>query len=223
MPGIEHLSVILEIIQMKKIIIFLTILIIPLLSGCDVGVGTGIGFGGDGWWGGPGWGGPFGGVTLFFTSNVDRSTLTPQDIVLINNVKNSARNNGYSVTDTSTADTVSFRATKHIDNVAQNDVDGLPDFVQKDGARFITVNNGSSADSYNIRAKVDLTNPNMLTLAKSTSNSSKITYRMDLPCQVKYTNAQRKLNNGKTLEWDLVPGKQNLIVANFDVQKNKAR
>jgi hypothetical protein len=212
---------------MKKFLIFLIIAIIPILSGCDVSTGVGIGFGG-GWWG-PGWGsgwGPFGGVNFFFTSDVKRSTLTPQDIVLVNNVVNNARNNGYVVTDTSTDDTISFRAVKHIDNVAKTDINGLPDFVHKDGARFITVSSSPTKDSYKIRAIVDLTNPNVMTLAKSMSNSnsmssSKITCRMDFPCQVKSANAQRQLNNGKTLEWNLVPGKQNLIAVDFDVQKTE--
>lgn len=207
---------------MKKLIIFLLFIVSTIiLSGCDTNVGVGVGFGGGGWWGG---GAPFGGITLFFTSDVKRSTLIPQDIVLINNVKNNARNNGYIVTDTSTTDTIGFKAVKHIDNIAKNDINGLPDFIRKDGARYITVKNGSTKDYYKMRAIVDLTNQNVITLAKSMDNSnsssnSKITYRMDLPCQVSYTNAQRKLNNGKTLEWNLVPGKQNLIVANFNVQK----
>ncbi|HBH18943.1 MAG TPA: hypothetical protein DDX14_08440 [Cyanobacteria bacterium UBA9579] len=203
------------------------ILLMPVLTSChaDVGVGVGVGVG-SGWWG-SGWSSgwyPYGGISVFFTSDVDRATLTPEEIVLINNMTNDARNNGYTVTSTNTPDKISIRAEKYIANIVQNDIDGLPSFVVKDGERFITVKNEPSKYSYNIRAIVDLTDINNDKAINLSNNSktlreSKIDFRMNLPCSVKHTNAEKRLNNGKCLEWSLIPGRKNLISVDFEVPK----
>lgn len=212
-------------IEMRRFLVCLMILLMPVLTSCHADVGVGIGVG-SGWWG-SGWGSgwdPYGGISVFFTSDVDRATLTPEEIVLINNMTNDARNNGYTVTSTNTPEKISFRAEKYIANIAQNDIDGLPSFINKDGPRFITIKNEPSKYSCNIRAIVDLTDINNDKAINLSDNSkpvreSKINFKMDLPCSATHTNAERKLNNGKCLEWSLNPGKKNLINVDFEIPK----
>jgi|GEM_PF-2862741 len=200
---------------MKKVLFYILIICMPVLSGCNANIGTGffVGSGRDG------------GSVIYFFPSVDKSTLTSKDIELINNIKVSARNNGYTVVDANTPDTIGFKATKHIDDISNNDIDGLPDFVVKNAPKFVMVRKGTSKDYYRIKAVVDLTGMNNteITGTRTYSPSSRINFRMDLPGQITYTNATEKLNNGQSLEWKLIPGEKNLIEANFEIAKAKSQ
>jgi len=195
---------------MKRILLyFLIFMISALLAGCrgDVGSGAYIG--------------PYGGADVFFIFSADKSSLTAQDITQINSIKNLAKNNGYLVSDYKVYDKTGFKAVKHIDNIKENDLTGLPDMIIKDGSKFITIKK-SSKDEYKLKVIADLTNMNQLIASASEydnliNSSLTFHFKLDLPVKAKYSNAERIYNNGKTLEWNLHTGQKNLIEADFEM------
>lgn len=198
---------------MRKFLSLFLMLTAIMVTGCGPNIGTGVFFG-------PSWGTGFGGgADILFFSSTDKSNMTPQDLQTMSNIKETMRSSGYTVTDNDTPSMTGFKASKHIDNIAQNDVDGLPNFVQKDGTRFVTVENDGTKNNYKIRAVVDLSDINNTGSANNVLDAQGITFMMNFPVKVKRSNAKRVLNNGKSLEWTLIPGKKNFIKADFEVNR----
>jgi len=196
---------------MKKILLYFLIFTLSvLLAGCRGDVGSGVSIGSDG------------GGGVFFIFSADKNSLTAQELSQIDSMKNLARTNGYIVSDYQTYDKIGFKADKRLDNITENDLTGLPDMILKDGSKFITVKKSSPKDEYQLKAIADLTNTNnMINIASGYNNPVnsclRFNFKLNLPVKVKYTNAERIYNNGKTLEWYLDPCKKNLIEANFEM------
>ncbi|MDD3014752.1 MAG: hypothetical protein PHC34_13710 [Candidatus Gastranaerophilales bacterium] len=196
---------------MRKILLLLLIFTISvLLAGCRGDVGSGVFIG------------PYGGGSVFFSFSADKNSLTAQDIVRLNEMKNYAVSRGYTVSDYETYDKTGFKAVRHVENIKENDLAGLPDLVIKENPRFITVKKSYPKDEYQLKAIADLTNTNNLIAIGSEYNnpvdsSLRFYFKLNLPVKAKHTNADRIYNDGKTLEWNLNPGKKNLIEADFEL------
>lgn len=195
---------------MRKFLSLFLLITAILTTGCGPNIGAGVYFG-------PSWGTGFGADILFFSS-VDKSNMTLHDEQMMSSVKETMRSNGYTVIDSDTPGMTGFKASKHIDNIIKNDVDGLPDFIKKNGSRFVTVNKDGAKNNYRIRAVVDLSGINNTGITANAADSSqRITFMMNFPVKAKNSNAKRVLNNGKSLEWALIPGEKNIIKADFEV------
>lgn len=129
-----------------------------------------------------------------------------------------ARTQGYTVESYEDENTYGFKASKHIDNIAEfsmQDVAGSDTEVAKnDGIAFeksllkTVISQDAIMDLSDFVADEDSDTSAMTNMIL---NQMKITYKVVLPFSVGENNATKVSEDGKTLEWTLKPGEVNEI------------
>ena len=159
-----------------------------------------------------------GSLDLDYKMAIDKSTLAlfgDQDP--IKEAKSNAEKEGFDVYDYSEENMTGFKAAKHIEKIENSSFEGL--FAEMgatdDKKESLVVKKGLFTDNYKIDANIDLS------AMKATGENAEMTNAMisqiklalllTLPVKPKQHNAGNVTDDGKTMEWTLVPGDENLI------------
>ena len=126
---------------------------------------------------------------------------------------------GYSIEKISNDEIFGFKATKHIDKLEAYSMSGtFGEYVEE--ADTFSVTKGFFKNKYSLTTKIDLTEMSAMTedsaddsaaYANMFINQMKMNYKVNLPEKVTSSNATAVLEDGKTLNWELKPGKVNEI------------
>jgi len=158
----------------------------------------------------------------------------------IDQFKKEAEKDGYKVTPYQSGNLIGFEANKHIENILEMDNEPLMNSMQTAGQREkssagariqqehnpqVIKEEGLLFDTYRLKGNVDLT---VLSIPDSVkkyvgASGDELTqqffdqmdfrFLLTLPIQAKESNATRVIGeNGKTYEWELVPGENNQLM-----------
>jgi len=120
---------------------------------------------------------------------------------------------GYTVINYTESNMVGFKAIKHIKNVKDFSFAGIMNFMSK--SKNLTFQKGLFTKKYLFNSNIDLssmkTSGENSEITNAMISRIKLKFLLTLPVKPKTTNASNITDNGKTMEWLLIPGKDNKI------------
>lgn len=121
---------------------------------------------------------------------------------------------GYAVEKYADHDLVGFKATKHLNNVTQEmslqNAFGEA-YIKDSDENRIQIDKNFFITKYSQQANFDFSSLSKENDATKLMDTVKVKYSVTLPTKVKEHNATKVSNDGKTLEWDIIPGQNSEV------------
>lgn len=172
-------------------------------------------------------------VTLLVNSMIAGMTNSEGSGINLSEMKTIAEKAGYSATNQKEGDMIGYKFTKHFKNISELSTDSSSNTDlknlfknEKSDTKIFTINRGLFQDTYivNLDMNLDSINPPadngndfVNSIAKTMMAQMDFKFKTKLPIKTISNNASTESEDGKMLEWQLVPGQDNKIKMEFKV------
>lgn len=128
----------------------------------------------------------------------------------LDEMKQDAEKDGFTVSNVSEGEMVGIKATKHVEKINE-----IPMFGDKKLSDKFYIEKGWFQDTYRLKTNMDLSDMKETgegaEMANAMLSQIKLKFILALPVKAEKHNASSVSDEGKTLEWHLVPGQNNNI------------